>query len=108
MFSPDSKLDRLEEAVLREMFVYGPGLINDLHQSTPNIRELDLSKNLLSSWEDVAVLCSRLQRLESLNISENKLSIPGDPLGLASSFPALKTVYLNRMGYDWSDVRCMQ
>jgi Leucine-rich repeat (LRR) protein len=34
----------------------------------PNITELDLSRNLLEAWEDVAVICRGLQKLEILKV----------------------------------------
>jgi len=39
----------------------------------PNITELDLSRNLLEAWEDVAVICRGLQKLEILKVKYVRL-----------------------------------
>ncbi|KAK3092781.1 hypothetical protein FSP39_007152 [Pinctada imbricata] len=64
-----SNLNYLQEVVLKEMLVYGVGIHgNDLMNHTRNIQELDISKNLLSSWENVANIAKCLPNLENLNV----------------------------------------
>lgn len=41
----------------------------EIAHSIPNIEELDISSNLLSSWEDVAGMVQQLPKLTSLNVS---------------------------------------
>lgn len=40
----------------------------DIRETCPNIVELDLSRNLLERWEDVAKICRQLKRLKSLRL----------------------------------------
>lgn len=39
-----------------------------LKELCPNIRELDISKNLISSWKIVFLICEQLENLEWLNL----------------------------------------
>nr|XP_031297235.1 tubulin-specific chaperone E-like [Camelus dromedarius] len=75
--------------------------------SVPNIRSIDLSKNLLSSWDEVVAIADQLRRLEVLNLSENKLTFPSGSPTPSRTFSALKELVLNRTGITWAQVlRC--
>ncbi|CAH1165867.1 unnamed protein product [Phyllotreta striolata] len=50
--------------------------IGEVGDLCTNIREIDLSKNLLSNWTDVFDMCAQLKHLFWLNLSENLLSMP--------------------------------
>ena len=63
-----SKLENLRYVVLTDLCVYGTGPHCDLQRATPNIEELCLSKNLISSWEEVAKICRQLEYLECLDL----------------------------------------
>ena len=54
---------------LRGMCVNSAGKDGEIARSIPNVEELDLSSNLLSSWEDVARISQQLPKLTSLNVS---------------------------------------
>lgn len=64
-----SKFDELVSVALRGMCVNSPGKEGEIAHSIPNIEELDISSNLLSSWEDVAGMVQQLPKLTSLNVS---------------------------------------
>uniref|UniRef100_A0A9L0RU93 Tubulin folding cofactor E n=1 Tax=Equus caballus TaxID=9796 RepID=A0A9L0RU93_HORSE len=73
----------------------------------PHIRKVDLSRNLLSSWDDVIDIADQLKDLEVLNLSENKLEFPSCSTSLIGTFSALKVLVLNRTGITWAEVlRC--
>ncbi|KAI0220594.1 Tubulin-specific chaperone E [Lamellibrachia satsuma] len=99
-----SKFDELVSVALRGMCVNSPGKEGEIAHSIPNIEELDISSNLLSSWEDVAGMVQQLPKLTSLNVSQNKLVFPRNSSQLAAAFNNIKTIYLNRMNYTWNDV----
>lgn len=63
-----SKLDKLDVVVLRGENVYGSPASDDLEILVPSITNLDISKNLLSSWEHVADIAVQLKNLRSLNV----------------------------------------
>lgn len=63
-----SQLNNLREVSISNMKVSQGGEENELQRSVPNITELDLSKNLLNSWEEVAKITQQLNYLRILNI----------------------------------------
>lgn len=63
-----SKFEVLEVVWLREHNVSGPGEQGELLKLCPNIEELDLSRNLLHSWQSVARIADQLRHLKILNI----------------------------------------
>lgn len=77
------------------------GKPNELKQLCPNIRELDISKNLISKWTDIFDICSQLDRLHWLNVSQNCLELP-DKMDCA--FPGLKTLICGHCRLTWTDV----
>ncbi|XP_071079244.1 tubulin-specific chaperone E-like [Haliotis cracherodii] len=102
-----SKLETLKDIGLRECLVYGNGPGCQLKEYTPNITELNLSKNLISSWEDVARIVEQLPLLHSLNVSDNCLAIPDNLDALRPSFAKVQFLFLNRMQYSWGQIlRC--
>lgn len=44
------------------------GSNTELKELCPNIRELDISKNLISNWTTVFLICEQLESLEWLNL----------------------------------------
>ncbi|KAJ6295169.1 hypothetical protein OIU76_023135 [Salix suchowensis] len=71
------KLSRLEEltgASLSYLGVSNPGSPNEISNIVPNLKELDLTGNLLSEWKDVGTICEQLPSLVALNLSNNSMS----------------------------------
>ncbi|KAI2521906.1 tubulin folding cofactor E, partial [Homo sapiens] len=72
-----------------------------------DIRKVDLSKNLLSSWDEVIHIADQLRHLEVLNVSENKLKFPSGSV-LTGTLSVLKVLVLNQTGITWAEVlRCV-
>ncbi|XP_042765332.1 tubulin-specific chaperone E isoform X1 [Panthera leo] len=102
-----SQLSKLQEISLRNCVVSCAGDKGAIAKACPNIRRVDLSRNLLSSWDEVLSIADQLKHLEVLNLSENKLRFPSGSPSLAGTFPALKVLVLNRTGITWAEVlRC--
>ncbi|XP_074655996.1 tubulin-specific chaperone E-like [Tubulanus polymorphus] len=97
-----SEFEKLEEVVLRNMKVFGAASYHLLSQNVANIIELDLSQNLIPSWEEVSKITNQLKLLKSLNISENRLTLPENPSKLKECFSSLQTLYMNRMKLQMS------
>ncbi|KAF7273590.1 hypothetical protein GWI33_013698 [Rhynchophorus ferrugineus] len=66
----------------------------ELARVCPNIREIDVSKNLFSTWEDVFNICEQLPHLYWLNVSENLLEFP-EKLTLSKIFPNINELRAN-------------
>ncbi|XP_047557381.1 tubulin-specific chaperone E isoform X2 [Lutra lutra] len=102
-----SQLSKLQEISLRNCAVNGAGDKGAIAKVCPDIRKVDLSRNLLSSWDEVLDIADQLKHLEVLNLSENKLSFPSGSPARTGTFPALKVLVLNRTGITWAEVlRC--
>lgn len=67
----------------------------------PNLKELDLSGNLLSSFDSVLQLLKELQLLSHLNLSSNRLSFTPE----GASDQQLQVLILNSACASWADVR---
>ena len=63
-----SKFDELKIVFLRDQCVSSAGQIGELADLCPNIRELDLSRNLINSWRVIADICRQLPKLERLDV----------------------------------------
>ncbi|XP_076442503.1 tubulin-specific chaperone E-like [Babylonia areolata] len=99
-----SQFSRLKEVSVRAKNVYGIESDHLLSSMLPNIIELDLSLNLLGSWDMVAKICKQLPHLYNLHVSENRLAFPTSPQQLAPAFSKVKILYLNKMALTWQQV----
>ncbi|KAG8516628.1 Tubulin-specific chaperone E, partial [Galemys pyrenaicus] len=63
-----SQLSKLREISLRNCAVNCAGERGGIAKTCPNIREVNLSKNLLSSWDEVIHIADQLEHLETLNL----------------------------------------
>lgn len=101
-----SQLRTLQEISLWKCAVSCAGEQGRIAEACPNIRVVDLSKNLLSTWDEVIAIAEQLKDLEGLNLSENKLQFPSDSPTPTTTFSTLKTLVLNKTGITWAEVLC--
>ncbi|XP_055459926.1 tubulin-specific chaperone E isoform X2 [Psammomys obesus] len=101
-----SQLRTLQEISLWKCAVSCAGEQGRIAEACPNIRVVDLSKNLLSTWDEVIAIAEQLKDLEVLNLSENKLQFPSDSPTPTRTFSTLKTLVLNKTGITWAEVLC--
>ncbi|CAH2002582.1 unnamed protein product [Acanthoscelides obtectus] len=94
----------LQVVSVRSMNVNGIGeASNELKRLFPNIREIDLSRSLLSSWTDVFSICAQLDSLSLLNVSENILELP---LNYEKyKFPQISMLVCGQMHLNWANVK---
>ncbi|XP_076761098.1 glyoxalase 1 isoform X1 [Xylocopa sonorina] len=103
-----SKFDQLKTVWLREQYVSTAGKPDELKELCPNLEELDISKNLINSWQTVADICCQLHCLVRLNVSENYLPIEENMEVLKDSFLTVQYLTMAKMNYNWFDIqRCM-
>lgn len=102
--SKQSRFDKLKVVVLHNEKVSNAGPEGQIESQTPNIEELDVSKNLLCSWKAVASITKQLKRLKSLNISDNRLSLPANHSELEVAFQTVRTLTMNNMTYNWNEI----
>ncbi|EXB58480.1 Tubulin-specific chaperone E [Morus notabilis] len=103
------KLSRFEEltgASLSFLGVSSPGSSPcDIGTVLPNLKELDLTGNLLSDWKDVGTICKELPNLAALNISYNLLA--QDIFGLPQ-LKSIRILVLNYTGVNWAKVEVLK
>lgn len=103
-----SKFENLEVVCLRGECVSNAGNQDELSKLSPNITELDLSKNLICSWKTVAEITSQLVSLKRLNVSENNLTIDEELDELKHAFSSVTDLTMTKMNYTSHDVsRCI-
>uniref|UniRef100_A0A8C6Z3P1 Tubulin folding cofactor E n=1 Tax=Nothoprocta perdicaria TaxID=30464 RepID=A0A8C6Z3P1_NOTPE len=100
-----SRLNQLVDISVRECAVSHAGQEEEISRTCPNIRRVDLSKNLISSWETATDIASQVQNLETLNISENKMKFPATSISGSSAFLKLRILALNQTEITWTEVR---
>lgn len=103
-----SKFDQLKIVWLREHYVSSAGTPGELAELCPNLQELDISRNLINSWQIVADICCQLPSLIRLNVSENHLPTNEHLISLKDSFLSVNHLTMARMNYNWLEIeQCM-
>ncbi|XP_076676166.1 glyoxalase 1 isoform X3 [Andrena cerasifolii] len=104
-----SKFDQLKIIWLREQCVSHAGDPGELEVLCSNLEELDISRNLINSWQIVADICCQLHSLVRLNVSENYLPTEENMEALSNTFLTVKHLTMARMKYNWCSIaRCMR
>lgn len=102
VFHKQSDFVSLRIVNLRDQGINSAGPPLKLGETCPNIEELDISKNLLGSWNDILGICRQLPKLEWLNVSENLLEMPETLSN--ERFPNMKVLICGSMNLDWGNV----
>ncbi|OXB71764.1 UNVERIFIED_CONTAM: hypothetical protein H355_004193 [Colinus virginianus] len=97
------QLHQLVHVSVRECAVSHAGQKEEISGTCANIRRIDLSKNLLSSWNTVIDIASQLPHLETLDISGNKMKFPSTSVSVSSAFSKLTTLALNQTEITWTE-----
>uniref|UniRef100_A0A3Q2ED92 Tubulin folding cofactor E n=1 Tax=Cyprinodon variegatus TaxID=28743 RepID=A0A3Q2ED92_CYPVA len=95
----------LSSVLLNHCEVNGAGEAGEIRRRTPNVKWLDLSRSLLSKWEDVAAITEQLEQLRGLELCDNRLSLTSDPWAHQQAFRSLKVLALNSCSITWLEVR---
>jgi hypothetical protein len=77
-----------------------------LAAAAPNLVQLDLTDNLLSSWDSVSQICRELPQLHVLQLSSNRLALPCSMCSGVQVLPGLQCLVLNQCSITWQQVRC--
>ncbi|GFN82844.1 tubulin-specific chaperone e-like [Plakobranchus ocellatus] len=99
-----SQFSKLKSITMFDMQVYSAGPDGELGCMCPIVTHLDVSRNLLPSWESVATMAGQLSGLKDLNVSDNKLALPKNPSSLTSCFKKLTNITMNKMGMSWKEI----
>ncbi|KAA8549632.1 hypothetical protein F0562_001350 [Nyssa sinensis] len=100
-----SRFEELKVASLSYLGVSSVGLPGQIRTVVPNLKELDLTGNLISEWKDVGAICKDLSALVALNLSNNVMAQD------ISGLPLLKNIcilVLNNTGIKWMQVEVLK
>ncbi|XP_040001104.1 tubulin-specific chaperone E [Xiphias gladius] len=100
----ERSFESLPSVLLGRREVNSPGDSGEIRKTTPNVQWLDLSRTLLSCWEDVAAITEQLDKLEGLQLSYNRLCLPSDPSAHCQAFCSLKVLALNSCDLTWPQI----
>ncbi|XP_051801367.1 tubulin-specific chaperone E [Acanthochromis polyacanthus] len=103
-FIKERSFQSLTSVLLGGREVNGCGADGEIRKTTPNVEWLDLSGTLLSCWEDVSSITEQLVRLEGLQLSSNRLTLPSDCLAHRHAFCSLKVLVLNSSQLTWPQI----
>ncbi|KAK1422181.1 hypothetical protein QVD17_25125 [Tagetes erecta] len=99
------RFEELPGASLSYLGVSCSGEPVEIRKTLPNLKELDLTGNLLSDWKDVDAICSGLPALTALNLTNNRMS--KDVAGI-SHLRNLRLLVLNNVSINWSQVEVLK
>ncbi|XP_060534940.1 tubulin-specific chaperone E [Cylas formicarius] len=99
-----SNFESLTVVSARLQSVSSIGESYELGTLCPNIREIDLSKNLLTSWGDIFNICAQLRHLYWINVSENILTFPNICNNI---FPNIAVFICGHMYLTWNDIKAL-
>lgn len=88
----------LLSASVSYMGVSSIGSPDQLKNLVPNLRQLDLTGNLLSRWQDISSLCQALSSLEVLDLTNNTME---NDIIESLSLKNIRVLVLNNCGVTW-------
>lgn len=98
------KFDRLLEVCVHDQNIAKPG---DVAALCPNVRSLDVSRNLFCNWREVIQLSAQLPDLKELDVNKNRMAIdmPEETLAqLSINFANLEKLNISVCDYEWADI----
>lgn len=96
-----SFLEELSGASIAYHGVSSAGIPSEISSIVPNLKELDLTGNLLSDWKDVAAVSQELSGLSAINLSNNMLSLDVTGLPILRN---IRVLVLNYTGIKWTQI----
>lgn len=103
VFSKQSHFNDLRVVNLRLQNIRSAGESGQLIELCPNIQELDLSKNLITSWKTVFEICDQLKQLRWLSLSENILNMQ-EKNDEDKSFESVEILVCSAMHLNWQNM----
>ncbi|NXF19910.1 TBCE protein, partial [Rhodinocichla rosea] len=92
------QLNKLVDISVRECAVSHAGQEEEISRTCANMRHINLSKNLIPSWETVVAIASQVQNLETLNVRYKYSYLAFSSFGVllcAQGWPVLEELYLS-------------
>jgi len=109
------KIHMLREVSLSDSALISAGEPGWVKENCPSIKELELSDNLIDSWEVVGEIASQLNELEHLSLARNSITkgIPINPLerlpaSIKEPMTSLRVLVLNRTRVNFSEIQRLE
>lgn len=104
-----SQIQALEKATLINCCISSVGNEQEVRESLPQLQELDLNENLLSSWLVLQQLGTAMPSLACVNLTHNLMAMPTpEKLRGTPHNQSLCTLILNICCLSWSQVVLIQ
>ncbi|XP_047961102.1 tubulin-folding cofactor E [Salvia hispanica] len=100
-----SRFEELTTASLAYLGVSFPGPRDKISSTLPNLKELDLTGNLLSDWNDISIICEGLPTLTALNLSNDSMS---PVIHCMPQLSNIRILVLNRTGVLWDQMEALK
>ncbi|KAH6775182.1 tubulin folding cofactor E / Pfifferling [Perilla frutescens var. hirtella] len=100
-----SRFEELTSASLSYLGVSFPGSPDRISSTLPNLKELDLTGNLLAEWNDVSIISEGLPALTALNLSNNSMS---PFISSAAHLSNIHILVLNQTGVIWDQMEVLK
>ncbi|KAF2088772.1 tubulin-specific chaperone E [Saccharata proteae CBS 121410] len=82
----------------------GSETASDIKDTSPKIRELDLSRNLFEQWREIAAICSQLEDLRILRVDGNRFIDTSLESSTPSPFSKVASLSLENTLLSWTAV----
>ncbi|KAI0345299.1 outer arm dynein light chain 1 [Trametopsis cervina] len=102
-----SRLETLREVSLDNERIARADAPGEIRKTCARVRGLDLSKNLFSSWDVVALIVAELPRLTRLALSHNRLAMPQDSVRFSNAFSTIQELQINSTLIPWIDLKLL-
>ncbi|XP_057793739.1 tubulin-folding cofactor E [Salvia miltiorrhiza] len=100
-----SRFEELTSASLSYLGVSFPGSPDHISSTLPNLKELDLTGNLLADWNDISIICEGLPALTALNLSNNSMS---HAILSTPRLSNIRILVLNQTGVVWDQMEALK
>ncbi|CAO3658769.1 unnamed protein product [Umbelopsis ramanniana] len=101
-------LKNLGVAGLKSMQISSAGSVQEIANTCPNLTDLDLSNNLIPTWDTVLDILAQLLRLRILWLNDMRLILPLDiNFTMYSPFESLKILSLRNTRISCQDIRAL-
>ena len=94
------ELDLLLHLQVESCLINGEPENSDLSLKAPKVKSIDLTDNLLPSWDHVANITKHFPKLYKLTLSENRLILPSDIKKISPYFEGITSMTLVKCDID--------
>ncbi|KAK9717860.1 hypothetical protein K7432_005907, partial [Basidiobolus ranarum] len=103
-----SNLEKLLEVGLDDYEISSAGIPGEIKAAAPSIKDLNISRNLISHWRIVADICEQLEGLNVLRVNQNRFEPLVSPFSRTNAFEALEILSLTNTKTTWEQIEYLE